>query len=170
MEKLVSEGSIRSGADAYVTNKFSIRVLVAHVCSLIESGAIVWKFSMNQLCASAVIFPDRIPPLGPVGCHLEQDLAQPRFSLMIWMMKLGDEHYSSKPRGVTGYSLMNIYVLCTWRKQPSCLLSEKYRLPSPKVLSFDPFYFSKYFKAQWMLRAVYQRGVVMSWSLILRID
>lgn len=148
------EGS-QSGADAYVTKPFSMRLLLGRIFQL-----------LNQREKLKLKFTNDVSAVDTSLCSSEQDQKFIRRMEAIVEKQMGDFQFSvdklsdmlnirrttfyKKVRGITGYT-PNEYIRIVRLKKAAELLSEgTYNVSeiSYKVGFDNPFYFSKCFKAQ----------------------
>lgn len=157
---------IESGADAYLSKPFSIKLLLARIIKLLEQREkLRVKFSeepgimRSAICASErdKEFVDELHKL------LEQNISNANFSVdeFASMMGIGRTVFYKKVKGVTGYSPNEYIRIIRMKKAAELLLSGKLTVSevSYKVGIDDPFYFSKCFKTQFgVAPSVYQKG------------
>ena len=157
---LVSEEShlhgVESGADAYITKPFGMRLLLTTVFKLIEQReALRRKFSSSpssQHEALPVVtdrdkrFADRLQDT------LEKHLGDAKFSVddFATEMGIGRTAFYKKVRGITGYTPNEYIRIMRLKKAATLLLEENLNISEVayKVGICDPFYFSKCFKQQ----------------------
>jgi len=159
---------IKSGADAYVTKPFSIKLLLARIIGLIEQRDRLRKKYTSEpgILQPPVCSNDRDKEfVERLTIVVNQSLSHPDFTVdeFAKLMKLGRTVFYKKLRGVTGYSPNEYLRIMRMKKAAELLLSfENYNVAevSYRVGINDPFYFSKCFKAQFGVSpSVYQRGV-----------
>lgn len=158
---------IESGADAYISKPFSIKILLARVFQLIEQrDKLREKFSNEPgIIHAAMCSTDRDKEFTDrLAVVLEANLGRTDFSVeeFAQFMKLGRTVFYKKLRGMTGYSPNEYLRIMRMKKAAELLLSEeRYTVAEVgyKVGINDPFYFSKCFKAQFGISpSVYQKG------------
>lgn len=145
----------QSGADAYVTKPFSMKLLLARTFQLLnQREKLRQKFTNDinaadtSLCSSEQdqVFMRRMNAI------VEKQMGDVQFSVerLAEMLNIGRTTFYKKVRGVTGYT-PNEYIRIVRLKKAAELLSEgTYNVSevSYKVGFDNPFYFSKCFKAQ----------------------
>jgi len=146
---------VESGADAYITKPFSLKLLLARTFQLIEQREKLRnKFSndptvMNSVLCSTSIdkkFADRLHAI------MEKQLANADFTIEDFAatLNLGRTVFFRKVKGVTGYT-PNEYMRIVRMKKAIELLQEGTHNISEVTYMVgmnDPLYFSKCFKAQ----------------------
>ena len=157
---------VESGADAYITKPFSLKLLLAHTFQLIEQREKLRnKFSndptmMNPILCSTTMdkkFADRLHAI------MEKQLANADFTIEDFAstLNLGRTVFFRKVKGVTGYT-PNEYMRIIRMKKAVELLQEGTHNISEVTYMVgmnDPLYFSKCFKAQFGVSpSVYTRG------------
>lgn len=157
---------VESGADAFITKPFSLKLLMARIFKLIEQREkLREKFSNDPsmirpaICTSEKDkeFADKLQRI------MEQQIGNAEFTIdeFASMMGLGRTVFYRKTRGVTGYA-PNEYIRIVRMKKAAELLSEnRYKVAevSYQVGINDPFYFSKCFKKQFGVSpSAYVRG------------
>ncbi|MDR3119174.1 MAG: response regulator [Mediterranea sp.] len=157
---------IESGADAYLSKPFSIRLLLARIIKLLEQREkLKEKFSEEPgIMRSAIYaserdkeFVDRLHQI------LIKNLGNAHFSVdeFVSLMNIGRTVFYKKVKGVTGYSPNEYLRIMRMKKAAELLLSGNLTVSevSYKVGIDDPFYFSKCFKAQFgVAPSIYQKG------------
>ncbi|MDL2309628.1 response regulator [Parabacteroides sp. OttesenSCG-928-B22] len=146
---------IESGADAYISKPFSIRLLLTRIVKLMEQREkLKEKFSEEPgIVRSAVYasvrdkeFVDNLQKI------LLENLSNSRFSVdeFASRMNVGRTIFYKKVKGLTGYSPNEYLRVMRMKKAAELLASGKLTVSevSYMVGIEDPFYFSKCFKAQ----------------------
>ena len=156
---------IESGADAYLSKPFSIRLLLTRIVKLLEQRErLKEKFSEEPgIIRSAVYASDRdkqfVERLHKV---LLDNLNNPNFSVdeFASVMQIGRTLFYRKVKGVTGYSPNEYLRIMRMKKAAELLLTDKYTVSevSYQVGMEDPFYFSKCFKAQFGIAPSVYKG------------
>ncbi|WP_321519098.1 two-component regulator propeller domain-containing protein [uncultured Bacteroides sp.] len=156
---------IESGADAYITKPFSVKLLLARIIKLIEQREkLRTKFSSEPgINRPAICSTDKdkgfIDKLHEI---LETEIANAEFSVddFAAQMGLGRTVFYKKVKGVTGHSPNEYLRIIRMKKAAELLLSTSLTVSevSYKVGINDPFYFSKCFKSQFgVAPSVYQK-------------
>ncbi|WP_321478712.1 two-component regulator propeller domain-containing protein [uncultured Bacteroides sp.] len=157
---------IESGADAYLSKPFSLKLLLARIIKLLEQREkLRVKFSeepgvmRSAICASErdKAFVDELHSV------LEANIANAGFSVdeFASIMGIGRTVFYKKVKGVTGHSPNEYIRIIRMKKAAELLLTAKLTVSevSYKVGIDDPFYFSKCFKNQFgVAPSVYQKG------------
>ncbi|MDL2244147.1 response regulator [Parabacteroides sp. OttesenSCG-928-J18] len=157
---------IESGADAYLSKPFSIRLLLARIVKLMEQREkLKEKFSEEPgIVRSAVYasvrdkeFVDELHEI------LVKNLGNSRFSVdeFASQMNVGRTVFYKKVKGLTGYSPNEYLRVMRMKKAAELLATGKLTVSeiSYMVGIEDPFYFSKCFKAQFgMAPSVYLKN------------
>lgn len=157
---------VESGADAYITKPFSIRLLLARIFKLIEQrDKLREKFSNDLSMVRPVIcttdkdkeFADKLMSV------VEAQLENPEFTVdeFASMMALGRTIFYRKVKGVTGYAPKEYLRVMRMKKAAELLISSDVTVAEVayKVGINDPFYFSKCFKTQFGVSpSVYQKN------------
>jgi signal transduction histidine kinase/ligand-binding sensor domain-containing protein/AraC-like DNA-binding protein len=157
---------IESGADAYLSKPFSIRLLLTRIVKLLEQREkLKEKFSEEPgIMRSAIYASERdkefVDQLHQV---LIGNLGNSHFSVdeFASLMNIGRTVFYRKMKGVTGYSPNEYLRIMRMKKAAELLLAGTLTVSevSYKVGIDDPFYFSKCFKAQFgVAPSVYQKG------------
>jgi signal transduction histidine kinase/ligand-binding sensor domain-containing protein/AraC-like DNA-binding protein len=157
---------IESGADAYLSKPFSIRLLLTRIVKLLEQREkLKEKFSEEPgIVRSAIYASERdkefVDQLHQV---LIGNLGNSHFSVdeFASRMNIGRTVFYKKVKGVTGYSPNEYLRIMRMKKAAELLLAGDLIVSevSYKVGIDDPFYFSKCFKAQFgVAPSVYQKG------------
>jgi signal transduction histidine kinase/ligand-binding sensor domain-containing protein/AraC-like DNA-binding protein len=157
---------IESGADAYLSKPFSIRLLLTRMVKLLEQREkLKEKFSEEPgIMRSAIYASERDKEfVDQLHQILIGNLGNSHFSVdeFASLMNIGRTVFYKKVKGVTGYSPNEYLRIMRMKKAAELLLAGKLTVSevSYKVGIEDPFYFSKCFKAQFGLApSVYQRG------------
>lgn len=157
---------IESGADAYLSKPFSIKLLLARIIKLLEQREkLKAKFSEEPgIFRSAIYASERDKEfVDELHRVLEENLANARFSVddFAAQMNVGRTVFYKKVKGVTGYSPNEYIRIMRMKKAAELLLGGKFTVAevSYKVGIDDPFYFSKCFKSQFgVAPSVYQKG------------
>ncbi len=156
---------IESGADAYLTKPFSIKLLLARIFKLIEQrDKLREKFSSDLSMVRPLIssnerdkeFTDKLTRIA------EEQLENPEFSADAFasMMNMSRSIFFKKVKGVTGYAPMEYLRVLRLKKAAELLATTDFAINEVayKVGIGDPFYFSRCFKAQFgMAPSVYQK-------------
>lgn len=157
---------IESGADAYLSKPFSIRLLLTRIIKLLEQREkLKEKFSEEPgIVRTAIYASDRDKEfVDQLHSILTANLGNSSFSVdeFASLVSLGRTVFYKKVKGVTGYS-PNEYLRIMRMKKAAELLREGHLTVSEvsyKVGIDDPFYFSKCFKAQFgVAPSVFQKG------------
>lgn len=157
---------IESGADAYLSKPFSIRLLLTRIIKLLEQREkLKEKFSEEPgIVRTAIYASDRDKEfVDQLQNILIANLGNSNFSVdeFASLMSVGRTVFYKKVKGVTGYS-PNEYLRIMRMKKAAELLREGHLTVSEvsyKVGIDDPFYFSKCFKAQFgVAPSIYQKG------------
>lgn len=157
---------IESGADAYLSKPFSIRLLLTRIVKLLEQREkLREKFSEEPGIVRSAIYASERDKEFVDQLHqiLVDNLGNSHFSVdeFASLMNVGRTVFYKKVKGVTGYS-PNEYLRIMRMKKAAELLLEGHLTVSEvsyKVGIDDPFYFSKCFKAQFgVAPSVYQKG------------
>jgi DNA-binding response OmpR family regulator len=157
---------IESGADAYLSKPFSIKLLLARIIKLLEQREkLKAKFSEEPGIVRSAIYASERDKEFVDELHrvLEENLANARFSVddFAAQMNVGRTVFYKKVKGVTGYSPNEYIRIMRMKKAAELLLGGKFTVAevSYKVGIDDPFYFSKCFKSQFgVAPSVYQKG------------
>ena len=157
---------IESGADAYLSKPFSIRLLLTRIVKLLEQREkLKEKFSEEPgIVRSAVYASERDKEfVSQLHQILVANLGNSHFSVdeFAALMNVGRTVFYKKVKGVTGYSPNEYLRIMRMKKAAELLLAGDLTVSevSYKVGIDDPFYFSKCFKAQFgMAPSVYQKG------------
>jgi len=158
---------IESGAEAYISKPFSIRLLVTRIIKILEQRErLREKFSEEPgILRSAIYSSDRDKEFVDQLHHILQDnLDNPNFSVdeFASRMHIGRTVFYKKMKGLTGYSPNEYMRIMRMKKAAELLLEGKLTVSevSYKVGIEDPFYFSKCFKTQFgMAPSVYLKGL-----------
>ena len=157
---------VESGADAYVTKPFSLKLLLARIFQLIKQREMLREKFLNEPGAehAAVYASDKDKQfLDKLQAVINKELGNAEFSMEDFAarMKLGRTLFYKKVRGLTGYT-PNDYLRLFRLKKAAELLSEgNYNVSeiSYKVGISDPLYFSRCFKQQFGVSpSVYLHG------------
>lgn len=157
---------IESGADAYLSKPFSIRLLLTRIVKLLEQREkLKEKFSEEPgIVRSAVYASERDKEfVDQLHRILVDNLGNSHFSVdeFASLMNVGRTVFYKKVKGVTGYSPNEYLRIMRMKKAAELLLAGNLTVSevSYKVGIDDPFYFSKCFKAQFgVAPSVYQKG------------
>ena len=157
---------IESGADAYLSKPFSIRLLLTRIVKLLEQREkLKEKFSEEPgIVRSAVYASERDKEfVDQLHQILVDNLGNSHFSVdeFAALMNIGRTVFYKKVKGVTGYSPNEYLRIMRMKKAAELLLAGNLTVSevSYKVGIDDPFYFSKCFKAQFGIApSVYQKG------------
>ena len=157
---------VESGADAYITKPFSLKLLLTRIFKLIEQREkLREKFSHDpNMIRPAICTSDKDKEFADkLQRIMEQQIGNAEFTIdeFASMMGLGRTVFYRKTRGVTGYA-PNEYIRIVRMKKAAELLREnrfKVAEVSYQVGINDPFYFSKCFKRQFGVSpSAYVRG------------
>lgn len=157
---------IESGADAYLSKPFSIRLLLTRIVKLLEQREkLKEKFSEEPgIVRSAIYASERDKEFVDQLHHiLTENLGNSHFSVdeFASLMNIGRTVFYKKVKGVTGYSPNEYLRIMRMKKAAEFLIAGNLTVSevSYKVGIDDPFYFSKCFKAQFgVAPSVYQKG------------
>ncbi|NDV82171.1 hybrid sensor histidine kinase/response regulator transcription factor [Bacteroides sp. 51] len=157
---------IESGADAYLSKPFSIRLLLTRIVKLLEQREkLKEKFSEEPgIVRSAVYASERDKEfVDQLHQILVDNLGNSHFSVdeFASLMNIGRTVFYKKVKGITGYSPNEYLRIMRMKKAAELLLAGNLTVSevSYKVGIDDPFYFSKCFKAQFGIApSVYQKG------------
>ena len=146
---------IESGADAYITKPFSVKLLLTRIFKLIEQrDKLRQKFSNDLSIVQPTLsandkdkeFAEKLTRIA------EEQLENPEFNAEDYAsaMNMGRTLFFKKVRGVTGYSPMEYLRVLRMKKAAELLATTDNSVTDVtyKVGISDPFYFSKCFKAQ----------------------
>lgn len=158
--------SIESGADAYITKPFSIRLLLTRIIKLLEQREkLKEKFSEEPgIVRTAIYAIDRDKEfVDELHRILTENLGNSRFSVdeFASLMNIGRTVFYKKVKGITGYSPNEYLRIMRMKKAAELLIAGDLTVSevSYKVGIDDPFYFSKCFKAQFgVAPSVYLKG------------
>ncbi len=156
---------IESGADAYISKPFSVKLLLTRITKLIEQREKLRdKFSSEPgVKRPAICSTDRdkefIDKLHEI---LEREIANAEFSVddFAAKMQLGRTVFYKKVKGITGHSPNEYLRIIRMKKAAELLISTNLTVAevSYKVGINDPFYFSKCFKSQFgVAPSIYQK-------------
>ena len=156
---------IESGADAYMTKPFSVKLLLTRIIKLIEQREkLREKFSSEPgVTRLAICSTDKDKEfIDKLHQILEAEIANAEFSIddFAARMGLGRTVFYKKVKGVTGHSPNEYLRIIRMKKAAEMLLSTSLTVSevSYKVGINDPFYFSKCFKSQFgVAPSVYQK-------------
>lgn len=157
---------IESGADAYITKPFNIKLLLARISQLIEQREKLRnKFSndptlMNPVLSSAELdhkFAEKM------NLIMEKQYANPDFTIddFATVMKLGRTVFFRKVKGVTGYTPNEYMRVVRMKKAIELLQDGRYNVSEVTYMvgMKDPHYFSRSFKEQFGVSpSVYLHG------------
>lgn len=157
---------VESGADAYITKPFSIKLLLARIFKLIEQrDKLREKFSSDSSMARPVLCSnekdkDFVEKLNRI---VEEQLANPEFTVdeFASAMAMGRSVFFRKVRGVTGYAPKEYLRIIRMKKAAELLLTTDKSVTEITYLVGvnDPFYFSRCFKEQFgMSPTAYQKN------------
>lgn len=157
---------VESGADAYITKPFSIKLLLARIFKLIEQrNKLREKFSSDSSMARPVLCSnekdkDFVEKLNRI---VEEQLANPEFTVdeFASAMAMGRSVFFRKVRGVTGYAPKEYLRVIRMKKAAELLLTTDKSVTEITYLVGvnDPFYFSRCFKEQFgMSPTAYQKN------------
>lgn len=157
---------IESGADAYLSKPFSIRLLLTRIIKLLEQREkLKEKFSEEPGIVRSAIYASERDKEFVDDLHriLMENLGNPKFSVdeFASLMNIGRTIFYKKVKGVTGYSPNEYLRIMRMKKAAELLLSNKYTVSevSYMVGIDDPFYFSKCFKTQFgVAPSIYLKG------------
>jgi len=146
---------VESGADAYITKPFSLKLLLARTFQLIEQREKLRnKFSNDPTVINSVLCSTSIDKKFADRLHaiMEKQLANADFTIEDFAatLNLGRTVFFRKVKGVTGYT-PNEYMRIVRMKKAIELLQEGTHNISEVTYMVgmnDPLYFSKCFKAQ----------------------
>ncbi|MDR1380628.1 MAG: response regulator [Tannerella sp.] len=155
-----------TGADAYISKPFSIKLLLARIFKLMEQREMLRKKYSSEpgmmhafLCTNDrdKMFTEKLNTL------LEKNISNAIFSVddFARQMNIGRTIFYKKVKGVTGYSPNEYLRIMRMKKAAELLHTGEFTVSevSYKVGINDPFYFSKCFKAQFgMAPSIYQKG------------
>ncbi|WP_321334164.1 two-component regulator propeller domain-containing protein [uncultured Bacteroides sp.] len=157
---------IESGADAYLSKPFSIKLLLARIIKLLEQREkLRVKFSEEPGITRSAIYASERDKEFVDELHriLEENISNANFSVdeFASIMNIGRTIFYKKVKGVTGYSPNEYIRILRMKKAAELLLLGKLTVSeiSYKVGIDDPFYFSKCFKSQFgVAPSIYQKG------------
>lgn len=157
---------VESGADAYVTKPFSLKLLLARIFQLIEQRDKLREKYLNDpgVERPAIYTSDKDKQfLTKLQAVIEQELGNQEFTMedFATRMKLGRTVFSKKVRGLTGHTPNEYFRIIRLKRAAELLLEGNYNVSevSYKVGISDPLYFSRCFKAQFGVSpSVYLRG------------
>lgn len=142
-----------TGADAYITKPFSLKLLLARISQLIEQREKLRdKFSKDPVMVNPVLsvteldqkFADRLKLI------MEKELANPGFSIDDYAakLKLGRTVFYRKVKGVTGYTPNEYMRIFRLKKAVELLQDGHYNVSEIAYMIGlkDPHYFSRCFK------------------------
>lgn len=145
---------VESGADAYVTKPFSLKLLLARIFQLInQREKLRKKFISNPGITELAISSDPDKKfLDKFHAILEENMNQSELTAEDFAakMNLGRTSFFRKVRGVTGYSPNEYIRILRIKKAAELLLDGSYNVSevSYQVGFSHPFYFSRCFKEQ----------------------
>lgn len=145
---------VESGADAYVTKPFSLKLLLARIFQLInQRERLRKKFISNPGITELAISSDPDKKfLDKFHAILEENMNQSELTAedFATKMNLGRTSFFRKVRGVTGYSPNEYIRILRIKKAAELLLDGSYNVSevSYQVGFSHPFYFSRCFKEQ----------------------
>lgn len=157
---------IESGADAYLSKPFSIRLLLTRIVKLLEQREkLKEKFSEEPGIVRSAIYASERDKEFVDQLHqiLIDNLGNSHFSVdeFASLMSIGRTVFYKKVKGITGYSPNEYLRIMRMKKAAELLLAGNLTVSevSYKVGIDDPFYFSKCFKAQFgVAPSVYLKG------------
>lgn len=155
-----------SGADAYITKPFSLKLLLARISQLIEQREkLREKFSKdpgmnNPLLSSSELDQKFVDQLNAI---MEKQMSNPDFSVeeFATSVKMGRTVFFRKMKGVTGYSPNEFMRIYRMKKAIELLQDGTYNISeiTYKIGMKDPHYFSRCFKEQFGVPpSSYQKG------------
>jgi signal transduction histidine kinase/ligand-binding sensor domain-containing protein/AraC-like DNA-binding protein len=159
---------VESGADAYLSKPFSMRLLLTRIIKLLEQREkLKEKFSEEPGIIRSAVYASTRDKEFVDDLHkiLVDNLANYKFSIdeFASLMSIGRTVFYKKVKGVTGYSPNEYLRIMRMKKAAELLCTEKLTVSevSYQVGIDDPFYFSKCFKAQFGVSpSVYQKEEV----------
>jgi signal transduction histidine kinase/ligand-binding sensor domain-containing protein/DNA-binding response OmpR family regulator len=165
MQENMIEG-FETGADAYISKPFSIKLLLARIFKLMEQRKMLQrKYSSEPGTMHVSICTNRSDKefAERLNLVLEKNMTNTLFSVddFARQMKIGRTIFYKKVKGVTGYSPNEYIRIIRMKKAAELLQTGEFTVSevSYKVGINDPFYFSKCFKTQFGISpSVYQRG------------
>lgn len=157
---------VESGADAYVTKPFSLKLLLARMVQLIDQREKLREKYVNDpsIERPAIYTSDKDKQfLDKLQAIIEQELGNSEFTMEDFAarMKLGRTVFSKKVRGLTGHTPNEYFRIIRLKKAAELLLEGNYNVSevSYKVGISDPLYFSRCFKIHYGVSpSVYLRG------------
>ena len=157
---------VESGADAYVTKPFSLKLLLARMVQLIDQREKLREKYVNDpsIERPAIYTSDKDKQfLDKLQAIIEQELGNSEFTMEDFAarMKLGRTVFSKKVRGLTGHTPNEYFRIIRLKKAAELLLEGNYNVSevSYKVGISDPLYFSRCFKTHYGVSpSVYLRG------------
>ena len=157
---------VESGADAYVTKPFSLKLLLARMVQLIDQREKLREKYVNEpsIERPAIYTSDKDKQfLDKLQAIIEQELGNSEFTMEDFAarMKLGRTVFSKKVRGLTGHTPNEYFRIIRLKKAAELLLEGNYNVSevSYKVGISDPLYFSRCFKTHYGVSpSVYLRG------------
>ena len=157
---------VESGADAYVTKPFSLKLLLARMVQLIDKREKLREKYVNDpsIERPAIYTSDKDKQfLDKLQAIIEQELGNSEFTMEDFAarMKLGRTVFSKKVRGLTGHTPNEYFRIIRLKKAAELLLEGNYNVSevSYKVGISDPLYFSRCFKTHYGVSpSVYLRG------------
>lgn len=155
-----------SGADAYITKPFSIKLLLARIFKLMEQREILrTKYSSEPGILNIPVCTNNKDKefAEKLNLTLEKNITNPGFSVddFAHMMKVGRTVFYKKVKGITGYSPNEYMRIIRMKKAAELLQNSDLTVTEVayKTGINDPFYFSKCFKAQFGISpSTYQKG------------
>lgn len=157
---------VESGADAYITKPFRLKLLLARIFKLIEQREKLREKFSNDIHTTrlAICTSDKDKEFADkLHAVMEENLDNAQFTIdeFASIMGLGRTVFYRKVRGVTGYSPNEYIRIVRMKKAVELLKENRYTVAevSYRVGINDPFYFSKCFKQQFgVAPSVYFRG------------
>ena len=157
---------VESGADAYITKPFSIKLLFARIFKLIEQrDKLREKFSNDSSMVRPVLCSNEKDKEFVDGLNriAEEQLSNAEFTVddFASAMAMGRSIFFRKVKGVTGYAPKEYLRVIRMKKAAELLLTTDKSITEITYMVGinDPFYFSRCFKAQFgMSPTAYQKN------------
>lgn len=157
---------VESGADAYITKPFSIKLLLARIFKLIEQREkLREKFSNDSSMARPVLCSNEKDKefVEKLNHIVEEQLTNPDFTVdeFASAMAMGRSVFFRKVKGVTGYAPKEYLRVIRMKKAAELLLTTDKSITEITYMVGinDPFYFSRCFKEQFgMSPTTYQKN------------
>ncbi|MDH6343516.1 signal transduction histidine kinase/ligand-binding sensor domain-containing protein/DNA-binding response OmpR family regulator [Parabacteroides sp. PFB2-12] len=156
----------KSGADAYVTKPFSLKLLLARIYQLIEQRELLReKFLKDPVVMNPALSSTQLDQkfAGKLNQIMEEELSNPDFTIddFAARLHLGRSAFFRKVKGVTGYTPNRYMQIFRMKRAMEFLVDGEYNISeiTYKVGMKDPHYFSRCFKEQFgMAPSMYLRG------------